>query len=354
MSTATLAGKPCMSVTVNLPSWGLWWADCQLDNEADLSGQVVLQLADLTLNGAIVSGGSWLGRSSYRIVGGAGGWCKPLKEKAYVNDAGVKIAKVLGDAAAEAGETIEGAPSGICGTAFARQKGPASLSLNLLASQSWRVDVDGVTRFGAPTGKTVDSSITRGKVDFAAGSIELMSDSIAALLPGCICEGITAVDVTHRLASKKLRTTIYGSAFGPTTKRLLAWSKLIEQMRPFERYRGVWEYRVVDQTGERYDLQPATSRYGLPDLQAVRVRYGLPGCTAKTASGSLVLVAFVNSDPSRPAIVGFDDPDSPGFLPTEIDIYNSAALPVARLGDTVQAGPFAGVITSGSTKVKVG
>ena len=364
MSTGTLNGLTCMSAAVHLPSWGAWWADCELDQESSLSGSVSLVLADLTLSGAVVSGGSWLGRSRYRIVGGAGGWGKSLPPKGYTNEAGVKYSTVLIDAATECGETIESPPSGRIGPAFERLSGPASAVLHILCPQAWYVGEDGVTRFGLRAGSTVSTSIPRGRVDVAAGSIELLSDSIATLLPGAICDGMTAVDVVHRLDSKKLRTTLYGSAFGPATKRLTAWSKLIEQMRPFERYRGEYEYRVALKAGDRYDLQAATTRFGLPDLRSVRVRYGVPGVKADLTLGSLVLVSFVNSDPSRPVIVGFDDPESPGFLPQKIEVDadplgtielgSAPRFGVARQTDTVQAGPFGGIITKGSLRVKAG
>lgn len=119
---------------------------------------------------------------------------------------------------------------------------------------------------------------------------------------------------------------------------------MVEQLRPFDRYRGIWEYRVVAQNGERLDLQAASSRFGLPDLRAVRVRPGVPGCKAQHAIGSLVLVAFVDSDPARPCVVGFDDPDSPGFVPDALELVGeddsiattpSVAGRVVRYGDTV-------------------
>ena len=337
MSTGTLNGISCLSVAVHLPVWGLWWADCELEQESTLSGAVTLVLADLNLKGTVVSGGSWLGRSRYRIVGGAGGWAKHLPPKGYANAVGVRASKIIVDAATECGEQVENAPTGNVGEAFDRLDGPASQVLNLISPQSWYVGEDGITRFGRRAGKPVAASVTRGKVDFAAGSIELMSDELAGLLPGCVCDGMTAVDVVHRLDSKKLRTTLYGSSFGPTTKRLLAWSKLIEQMRPFERYRGQWEYRVVMQHADRLDLQPATTRFGLPDLLSVRVRYGLPGVRAQVALGSLVLVAFVNADPSRPVVVAFDDPESPGFIPQKIEVDASVRINVGGTNALAQA-----------------
>ena len=354
MSSCTLNAASVMACSVHLPQFGLWWADCQLDQETAFTGKVQLVLADLVLNGAVVSGGSWLGRSSYRIVGGSGGWSKPLPPKGYVNDAGVKFSKIIGDAAAECGEQAEGYPAGSAGPAFDRLAGPASAVMNICAPQNWYVGEDGITRFGRRATHALTVEATRGKVDFAAGSIELMADSIASIVPGVTCEGLSAVDVEHTLDGKKIRSVLYGSAFGPATKRLQAWSKLIEQMRPFERYRGTWEYRVVSQSGDRLDLQAATSRFGLPDLRGVRVRAGLPGCSASHKLGSLVLVSFVNADPARPVVVGFDDPGSPGFLPDGLELYASTPLFAARMTDAVQCGPFSGTIIGGSTKVKIG
>lgn len=344
MSTATLNGTACTRVTVNLPSWGAWWADVETDGDVVFSGRVALQLADLALSGTVISGGARMGRGSWRIVGGAGGWGKTLSPKSYINDAGIKAQNVLGDAATECGETIADVPTGTVGPAFSRLFGPASGVLQLLYPQSWYVGEDGVTRIGRRASSVVPAAIARGKVDLAANSIELLSDSIAALLPGCVCDGMIAVDVVHILDGKRLRTALYGSAFGTVSKRLIAWARLLDQLRPFDRYRGTWEYRVVSQSGDRLDLQPASSRFGLPDLRAVRTRPGVPGCKATHALGSLVLVAFVNCDPSRPCVVGFDDPESPGFAPGALELVGEddllSATPstngrVVRYGDTV-------------------
>lgn len=341
MSTATLNGIVCTSVTVNLPSWGLWWADVETDGETSFTGSVALHLADLALSGTIVSGSARMGRGSWRIVGGAGGWSKSLPAKGYTNDAGIKLAKVLGDAATECGEAIETAPPTVIGAAFARPTGAASTVLQLLVPQGWYVGEDGVTRLGKRVGAVVQGAVTRGRVDASAGSIELMADSIASILPGCICDGMIAVDVVHVLSGNRLRSTLYGSAFGAVSKRLLAWSRLLEQLRPFDRYRGVWEYRVVAQNSDRLDLQAASTRFGLPDLRGVRVRAGIPGVRAENTIGSLVLVAFVNCDPTRPCVVGFDEYQS-ASAPKELHLVgeddSGIADPtgrVVRYGDIV-------------------
>jgi hypothetical protein len=90
----------------------------------------------------------------------------------------------------------------------------------------------------------------------------------------------------------------------------------------------------------------------LPDLQGVQVRPGMAGLKCKALLGSLVVVQFLDADPSRPAVTAFDAPDAPGWMPLELDLGGPAALGVARMTDPVQAGPFSGVIVSGSLRVK--
>jgi hypothetical protein len=71
--------------------------------------------------------------------------------------------------------------------------------------------------------------------------------------------------------------------------------------------------------------------------------------------GELVLVCFVDRDPSRPAVFAHDTVDSPGALIAAV--LPPSVLPgaVARVGDIVAVtsiGPTGGVIFSGSATVK--
>jgi hypothetical protein len=354
MSTSTLNGVACMRARVSLPAWGVAFAECTLDRPETLSGAVELVLADLTFRGTIVSGGPWEGRSSYRLVAGAGGWSQSVSSADYANDAGVKYSQVVGELAADVGETVEGVPSGTVGPKWVRAADAASLVLHQLFPRAWRVGADGVTRFGQPPAFLVDAAITRGQVDLAAGHVELMADAIAALVPGASAAGVVASDVVHELEGSKLRTHLWGSSLAPTSKRLAAWSKLLEQLDPLRRFRGLYEYRVVTQETERLNLQPVRVALGVPELRRVRVRPGVAGCRATVALGSTVLVAFVNADPSRPVVVGFEDAESDGFMPLELDLGEAPRLGVARITDAVVAGPFGGTITGGSARVKAG
>ena len=314
MATAELSGHRVIECRVQLPAWGVWWADVVTDDSAALSGAVSLKLADLTLEGTVVSGGPWEGRSHYRICAGRGGWGRPIPAKGWANDAGVKRATVLADAAAAAGEVLEGIPAGTVGTAWERLTGPASLSLQLLHPEAWHVGVDGVTRIGLRSAVPYQGKATRLPSDPALGKLELAADAVAELVPGVVVDGMEAVDVVHRLSAKEgLRTTLWCRAGRPS-----ALAAMLSQLDPRSKYRGIFSYRVVTQEGERLNLQPERVSSGVPDLRRVRVRPGLPGCKAAVPLGSLVLVAFVDADPGRPVVVGFDDAESPGFDPAAL------------------------------------
>lgn len=359
MSLASLDGITVTSCRVQLPAWGVWYADVEIDQPTTLAGPVTLTLADLALKGTIVAGGAWQGRARYTIAAGAGAWGAPIAARHYGADNGVKASKVLTDVAADCGETLGTLPASLVGTAWTRESGPASLALELLYPAGWYVDEAGVTQIGARAASIYDGAAARISRDDSISKLVLASDSIAGLLPGVSVDGVTAIDVEHAIVGGKLRTTIWGGTTGD--RRLNAMRAIVERLTANLRYRGVWEYRVVRASGERWDLQCVRKSTGLPDLRRVRARPGVAGCKSDLALGSLVLVSFVNGDPSRPVVIGFDDAEAPGFVPTETTIDADDLLlgstprkGVARKDDLVVCGGFGGTITTASTQVESG
>lgn len=350
MSTALLNGTRCTSAEVHIPAHGAWWASASLDTEATLSGQVTLTIADLTLIGTVVSGGPSKGRSHYRIVGGKGGWSSVVPAVHYSNDAGVKYSKVLDDLARAAGETLTDIPTGTVGTAWTRPADPASRVLELLFPKQWYVDETGVTHIGARSSAPLATKATIVTTDPARGTVVLAADSIATILPGVVVEGFTAVDVLHEVSSDGLRSTIWGEGRSAGSRRLAALKALVLGFVPDLKFRGVYEYRVVQQGfGDggpgRCDLQSVRVSLGMPDLRRVLTRPGVAGANALLALGSRVLVAFVNADPARPVIVGFEDPESNGFVPDTLNLCDAGGR-VLRAGDKIKiagVNPGAGV-----------
>ncbi len=308
------------SARVNLPAWGCWHAEAHLDGDVTLSGSVTLKIADLELKGAVLSGGPMQGRSSYRIVGGAGGWGRTVSEKGYANDAGVKVATVLGDVAITVGETL-GTVSQLLrvGPAFARMAGPASKVLDLVAPKAWYVDEAGVTRLGARAAGALVGKVTRiTPVDLTRGKVVLAAEQIATILPGLVVDGLTAVDVLHEIsADGGLRSTVWGSQAGSTLDSLQA---LLEQLDPDRPYRGLTEYRVGVSEGTRLTLQPVRVSTGMPTLSRVPVRPGVPGLSGEVQNGTRVLVGFIDSDVARPFVAAFEEEDGDGFQPTTLTL----------------------------------
>lgn len=349
MSEATLAAATAIAARVHIPGWGVPWLDAELDDEVTLErgSRAEGTLADLTFSGTVISGGPFRGRSRYRLAAGAGGWGRVISARDYTNDAGVKIATVLVDAATDAGETLDAStiPTGTLGTRFTRESGPASRVLELLAPRGWYVGLDGVTRIGARARTEIETEITiQDGTDLDAGVVKVAADQIAAIVPGAVVSGLKAIDVMHELRDRKLRTTVWGASEAQASVRLSTLARLVRALLPDYKYRGgPYEYRVVSADGKRWNLQAVRKSLGLPDLRRVRVRPGLAGAAADLKLGSLVLVAFIDADPSRPVIVAAEDEDGPGFLPDEIRLGRALA-PVVREGDTVTVGSASGPI----------
>lgn len=353
--TASLNDLRVTSARVTIGVWGCWYAEASIDGEHALTGSVALKISDLTLKGTVLSGGPMKGRSSYRIVSGAGGWGRVIPEKAYASDAGVKVSTVLTDAAREVGETISLTTTERTGPAYTRDAGPASRSLESIAQAAWYVGEDGVTRLGRRPTTTLTTAIPRvSPVDLARSTVALAPEKgLAALVPGIVVDGIEALDVVHEVTPEGVRTTIYG---GPSAnKRIAALRALFDQFDPDRNFRAIWEYRVVTQEVERLNLQPVLVSSGMPSLKRVRVRPGIAGCRSDVMLGSYVLVAFVNGSRGRPEVVNFQDAEGAGFTPlltsidasTFVDLADGVRL-MAATGDT--AGGIFPIV--GTTRVR--
>jgi len=353
VSLALLEDVPVTRARVQLPRWGAWWADVDLAEPEELTGRVTLTLAGQTLSGTVVSGGAVDGRAAYRVVAGAGGWGREVTPQGYRSDAGVRVLTVATEAAQAVGETLADVPATRLAGHFTRRRGPASRVLHEVAPRSWHVGLDGVTRLAAWPESTYDGDAARVRVEPAVGLVELAAEELEGLVPGVVVDGTRpASDVEWELEPERLTVRVYYSA--RTTRRIDALARIVEALDPRRLYRGLAEYRVVAQLGERLLLQPVRVGAGLPDLDRVPVRPGMAGLRATVQLGSIVLVAWADSDPSRPCVVAHDAPDAPGWMPLHLDLGETPVLGVARQTDAVQAGAFSGTITGGSVRVRAG
>lgn len=355
MSTASVAGVPVAAARLHVPAWGMWWLDVTLAEPVVLSGRVAIDFAGIAASGTILSGGVDHERAAYRIIAGAGGWGRTIPEKGYLDDAGVKTATVLRDAAAEAGEEIAGLTTRRIGSHYARHAGPASDVLNTLVPRGWYIDYAGVTQIGTWPEEVYTGGAPQLRVDSAVGVVEFAvpDDGAADFVPGMVIDGREpATDIEFMLESKSFTAAVYTGA--RLSRRLLAFERLLNALDPRRRYRASYDYRVVTQSGERLNLQPARASSGMPSLANVPIRPGMAGLRANVALGSIVLVAFADGDPSRPGVVNHEEQGGPGWMPLILELGEGPTQGIVRLGDPVVAGPYAGTTTGASARIKAG
>jgi len=352
VTLATLSGEAVSRLSLQIPCRGLWWSDVDLVDESDLTGSVLLDIGGASYVGYIVSGGAFNGRSSYRVVGGFGGWGKTLPAKGYVNALGVSTATVLRDLADETGERVSTLPTTRQGPHFARVAGPAYSTLSSVVSD-WYVDSDGSTVTSARAPSTFGGEYVVTRHDKGIGAIEIAVDDADGLVPGVSIAGSpSATDVELSLTSNKLICRAYYRRTLP--RRIAALDAIWRALDPRRAYRGVYEYRIVSVSGDTLNLQPARVSSGAPDLSEVPIRPGMGGIRADHKDGALVLVCFADSDPGRPQVFAHDAVGAPGWMPTTLHFGDDPTLGVARLTDEVIVGGFSGAITKASTTVKAG
>ncbi len=136
--------------------------------------------------------------------------------------------------------------------------------------------------------------------------------------------------------------------------------RIIRSEFPNYSYIGVYEYSIqsVDGDGDNnttIDAEPTDTTLSLPAIQKLLLKPSIIGATAKPSVGKLCYIMFANGKPNKAICISCEGIAQKIELDAEISIKLAAGLlGVARVGDTVQAGPYAGTITSGSTKVTCG
>jgi hypothetical protein len=227
---ASLTGVPVVACRLTVLYSGIWHADVMLDRAppAPLVGPQVLALAGSTWACAVVQVGDYAGVRKARLVGGTGGWRRPVLAPElpppFVSPLGVPIALVLAAAAGLArelpvnlagyiGSPLLGSPP--LGGAYVFQAGPMSLVLHDLLGDDWWIDATGQVQV-APVRPPVPivSPWTCTDFDGSKGTYEIATDSPADWVPGAVFVGPTVQGsvsrVTHHLDGTKLRSVVIG------------------------------------------------------------------------------------------------------------------------------------------------
>lgn len=301
---SALSGQSLGRVVLSVPTYGAWRADVTLTNgAAPAEGAAVeLEVGDLTLVGTVLrSGLDAPGKPRAVVVGGAG-WDRVLAAPlSYQSSAGVRLSTVLKDLAALAGETIVQPSDRDIGDHF---EAPAGMRLrDVLAVMrsdgylpAWRVDADGVTRFGARSGTAVTGRATQLRANAAVGLAVYGTETPGQYLPGNQVDGATIERAVVVETSGKLVVEVW-------TKTTNAMARIVLAAAPGLAFTYPRSYRVVAVNADKtLDLEALTDDPALPPLRAVE-QWSLGGALVTPALGSEVLVLFRDANPTRPVMV---------------------------------------------------
>lgn len=373
MSFATLNSKPVVAAVISMPRVGAWTAEVVADAQEEISGEVSLAAGGLTWRGASLRSG--VARDSVRaeLVGGRGKLGAEIAPKFY-RSATVRL--VVEDLLGAAGERLSAtADDSLLArqlASWSRVGGKAGAALRQICDAygaSWRALADGTIWVGLETWPEAQLEHELIAEDPKAGWVEISSEDLS-LRPGTMFRGRRIERVEHRISARSLRSRAW---FADVQSEDLAASvaALVRHHTAGSVYLGQFPARVVSQNADgTLELKPDDSR--LPGMSQVPIRYGIPGVSAEVLPGARVAVEFEAGDPARPVATVWESGTVTKLLVTasvevtvEAPVVNvgnatqkvnlaGGGAGIARMGDTVQAGPFAGAVTKGSVLATAG
>ena len=338
----TLQGSPLQSAIVRIQRFGVPSADVSTVDVLDLAvgTRVTLAVGDLSLTMSVASGGTFAGRSSYTLLGGAGKWSVPVPRKGHRSDQGITVTEVARDLATDADEigvVIEPGAERPLGYAWERRAGVASDALDQLVGDAWWIASDGMTHVGARSSRAISPpTLTVQHYDPATrrATVALEDDACAQLLPGAVltASGLPApLDVggcVLRVEGGTLEVDLTGER--PPSELLAAVVRLL-----LGREKGAApQLYQVDSDGQGRTTAHAAgpSAASLPDQLGIDRCYGVPGVTADLAPGALVAVVCLDGSPGSPRVALY----LPGTDPVTVKITASTSLafvaPAVSLG----------------------
>lgn len=343
----SVSGQRIVSGMLSWPLYGAWTADVVLATDtAPVPSPCTVTIGNLTLSGTPYRQTTFAGRTEARIVGGAGGWSKPVQKRGYNNPAvGVLRSQVIADAALEVGETAVTSVDATLGDQYLRYADKASRVLVRESGGQWWIDPLGVTHVGPRTTATILSPFTIESFDGASGTLRIATEDPASWQPGNTFSSATVpapqtiASVRHELrANGVARLEVMISAGGN--------DRWIEDIRQIIRqelanslvYARVWEYVVVSSDGTNVDLFPVDPSAPIPPLKGIPIRTGIAGGSCTPAPGTHLAVGFLDANAGKPRVFGVFD----GTLPTQEAIDATALL---KLGPSVAVVQIAGGAT---------
>lgn len=306
-----LGSQTVQRSTITVPEWGGWHTDVTLDGGAVPTGDVSLTSGSLVFQGRVKRSGFDAPDKPRVVIYGGIGWGDLITQPiSFQSDGGVRLSTVLATLSKGAGQVIEQPKDKTIGVYFeyvASRPGEPVRWADVLAelvrdgyAPPWRVDPDGVTRFGPRTPKDVTARATMLAVDSGVGFTTYGIDDPAEFLPGNTIGGVPIGRIIIRETSGKFEVDVY-------TKEPKAAPSIREQIRRIvaaEARDIIRTYTVASVKSDgRMDLVPPTDATHLPEMQNVEP-WTLGGTKYEAAPGEEVVVIKRDSRSTRPIVLG--------------------------------------------------
>ncbi len=214
MSFLTLNDQPVVRAQITFPRVGVWHAELEIDAEEALSGAVELSFADggIIWKGTVYRGGTFLGKTTALVLGGAAGLGKELPPKFYE---GVPLRLPLQDALVEAGEQLSANTRqdilNFLLAKWTRIRGAAGrlvLALADAANVSWRVLSTGEVWLGVDDFPAFIGDFTVLQEDLAR-QLAVLDQDLPVILPGVSLDGKKVGRVDYDISSSSMVTKVW-------------------------------------------------------------------------------------------------------------------------------------------------
>ena len=301
---ATCNRLPFQRAEIEIPYRRIWTARVTFTDAAGPAAgeSAEILLGDLRLVGTVIEASSFAGVATARIVGGAGGWRRVPTGLAFQNDANLNTLDIAQALGASVGETVEGTGDTLGVNWSFDPNSSAASSLDRLGS--WYVREDGVTVLGIrQDGAEVNSVVEDFDPARSRATIPVEETALISYLPGNIVRSEALAETLPIRHTRILLTAdrIYVYVSG----REQAFDRLAEHVSRRLRFLGTYTYRIIEQVGERLQLQSVDAIDGLPDQLLVDKAHGIPGVLSDCTPGGECLIQFADGKPSLPRVVGF-------------------------------------------------
>ena len=139
------------------------------------------------------------------------------------------------------------------------------------------------------------------------------------------------------------------------SRLLRAMQAIVRETFPRYDFLAKYRYRVVKMNpcDDRVQLQAVRKLAGLPDLLPVSILPGMAGLSAVLTPGAIVLVEFIEGDPSLPIVTHFEAKGGSGFLPVSLFLDATAAVNIGATASAVNLGDALGPVVRYGDQITV-